>query len=96
VPRDKELHEDQLSTIANVREASIEEWFGQVPIEGADFSFITSQLSLSEDNDSKLELLCGRDDMSIVAEPTHHVDYLIYDWNERELLVSWRFAAKKR
>jgi hypothetical protein len=38
----------------------------------------------------------GSDDLALVAEPTRHVDYLGHDWNEDDLILSWRFVTKNR
>lgn len=36
------------------------------------------------------------DDLSIKVEPTRHVDYFSYDWEEEDVLSSWRHVVAKR
>jgi hypothetical protein len=36
------------------------------------------------------------DDTAIRPEPSHHVDYLSYDWQEEDIWSSWRHIVSKR
>jgi hypothetical protein len=36
------------------------------------------------------------DDLAVVFGPTRHVDYLGHNWNEDDLVLSWRYLTKNR
>jgi hypothetical protein len=36
------------------------------------------------------------DDTSIEDEPSRHVDYLLHDWEEEDILSSWRYVTSRR
>lgn len=97
LPRDRKIDDDHLSTIANASEASSEEWSERLPPEeDTDFPSTTGQPGLREEDEAEQQPLTARDDISIAGEPTRHVDYLSHDWDERELVLSWRYVTKRR
>jgi hypothetical protein len=38
----------------------------------------------------------SEDDTAVRKEPSHHVDYLSYDWREEDIWSSWRHIVEHR
>ena len=94
--RDEEVDDNHLSTTVNTSEVSPEECCERLRQEDTSFTCTIGQLGLREEDDSEPKPFDLRDDMFIATEPTRYVDYLSHDWDERELVLSWRYVAKRR